>query len=191
MDKKAPTRSPSRRSSGPVRRTSGALALAAIAALGCGRGASPPGSAAHPSASADAVGARRFRVILPRETPRIPFRLDLDARMADGETCELIVRLSAPGGGPAQMEFSLPDGMEALDGEVRRVVALEGGEPWEERLVVHVPPQGYFLAGVTASVSGRQSTAYVQFGDPPTAEERGREVREGPGGERILRLREE
>jgi len=156
-----------------------ALALLSALAAGCG-----PGDRARPPS----VQARRVRVIAPREAPRLPFRVDVGAQMVDREVCEVRLRLRSSQGGAATVEFTLPDGAELVEGPLARGLDLAPGSENEERLVVRVPEGGHRMLAVVATVNGRRAEAFVEFGERPSAEDRGLGVRTGSGGDRVLRL---
>lgn len=172
----------------PVRfgfRSTAAVFLAGWAALvSCDRSAVPRAASQSRQAS---PAERKVRVVRPRGVPRVPFHLDLQAEMLDPVRCELRVSLRSAEGGPACLEFSLPPGV-AAEGELYRECWLEGQAGREERLVVRVPPEGHRLLGVLATVEGRRAEAYVEFGEPPRAEERGLRTRQSAEGDQVLRI---
>ncbi len=108
--------------------------------------------------------------------------------METEERCEVVLDLQAPHGGPAEVEFSLPERVIAVEGETLRRLELGPHEVRRERLVVQLPPEGHYLVGARVTIDGRRSEAFVRFGEPPTAEEKGFRTRLGSGGERVLRL---
>jgi len=154
------------------------------ALVSCERSAVPRAASQSQEAS---PAERKVRVVLPRGGPRVPFHLDLQAEMLDRVRCELRVSLRSAQGGPACLEFSLPPGV-AAEGELYRECWLERQAGREERLVVRVLAEGHCLLGVLATVEGRRAEAYVEFGEPPQAEERGLRTRQSAEGDRVLRI---
>jgi hypothetical protein len=163
------------------------LVLGMLVALGglsgCGR--EPPPA---PVAQSRPAGPRPIRVIVPRETPRSPFFLGLKAQALDDEACEIKLEVSSRIGGPTTVEFSLPEGAVIAEGDRIQEATLEVGEAREFRIVVKVPRAGHDYVAAYATVEGRRGEAFVEFGDPPTAEERGFEVRTRNLGQRIIRI---
>jgi hypothetical protein len=127
-------------------------------------------------------------VIQPRETPRAPFDLRLEAEMLDGESCQVRLLLLSARGGTAAVEFDLPDEVAATEGALRRECALPAGVRHEERLVVRVPAGGHRLLAAAAEMEGRRAEAFLEFGDPPTAAQRGLRTRSAASGEGVLRI---
>jgi len=127
-------------------------------------------------------------VLQPRGVVRVPFKVRLNARMETEERCEVVLDVQAPQGGPAEVEFSLPGEISAVEGEILRRPVLRPDEVRRERLLVQVPPEGHYLLGVIVIIEGRRSEAFVRFGEPPTAEEKGLRTRQGAGGDRVLRV---
>ena len=153
---------------------------------GCGREPSPA-----PAAPSRAAGPRPIRVIVPRETPRSPFFLRLNTRALDEEACEIKLEVSSRIGGSTTVEFSLPEGAVVSEGDRIQEAVLAVGEAKEFRVVVQVPRASHEFVAAYATVEGRRGEAFVEFGDPPGAEERGFEVREREVGQRIIRIGEQ
>lgn len=159
---------------------------------GCGRtAASREPVAGVRNGGKNGPGDRSLRIVVPSRSPRVPFFLDLKADMIDPDTCEILLSLRSHEGGPARVEFVLPEGILLAEGELVREDGLEAGELKIHRLVVKVPRDGHRTIGAQATVGEKRAEAFLEFGERPTAEERGFSVRTREKGDRILRFSKE
>jgi hypothetical protein len=165
-----------------------AAALLLLGGAACGRRTETGGPpiAGDPAASSS-MAPIAVRVIQPRGSPRAAFDLRLQAVPAGGDDWSLLLHLGHPRGGSGSVEFSLPDGFEVIEGEIRREFTLQPGEDRLDRIVIRVPRTGYRTIAASAVIEGRREEAYAVFGERPTAEERGLRIRVTGSGERVLR----
>lgn len=161
----------------------GALGLSAFLAV---RETSPHLPA--PSGAPARSGPRRVRVVQSRETPRSPFFMGIEADLVDAGSVRIVLHLRSPQAGQAEVDFRLPAGAAAVEGELHRLCELDAGVNREERLLALVPDGAYHLIGIMASVDGRLSEAFVEIGEPPTAIEQGLRTRTRPDGSGVLRI---
>jgi hypothetical protein len=114
--------------------------------------------------------------------------MGIEAEPVDGQNVRILLRLRSPQGGTAEVDFRLPEGAVAVDGELHRRCDLDAGVNREERLLVRVPEGDYHLISIMASLDGRLSEGFVEIGEPPTANERGLRTRTRPDGSGVLRI---
>ncbi len=125
---------------------------------------------------------------MPRETPRSPFFLGLRAEMLDELACEIKLDVSSRDGGPAAVEFSLPEGAALSQGSAFEDSVLEAGETREYRVVVQMPPEGHHFIAAYATVGGRRGEAFVELGERASAQARGLRIRQRDEGQRVIRI---
>ncbi len=138
----------------------------------------------------EAPGNRQVRVILPRQSPRIPFQLQLEADLLDPETCQVQVRLHSPQGGAATLEYALSEEAVITAGQPYQEAVLEAGAVWEDRILLRLPREGFHILGAAATLDGRNTEAYVEIGERPSAVDRGLRVGVLKSSQQFLRVDE-
>jgi len=114
--------------------------------------------------------------------------MGIEADLVDAGSVRIVLHLRSPQAGQAEVDFRLPEGAAAVEGELHRQCELDAGVNREERLLAQVPDGAYHLIGIMASVDGRLSEAFVEIGEPPTAIEQGLRTRTRPDGSGVLRI---